>query len=238
MHPPPDDLVSRLRTNVTAVRERVEAAAGRSRRDPAGVCLVAVTKTVEAPVVAALHAAGVRICGENRVQAAREKIPACPAGIEWHLIGHLQSNKARKAVDLFRCIHSVDSADLIGVLERQAAEAGKSVECFLEVNVSGEAVKDGVSPEVLPDLVAAIRSAPHLRWLGLMTMAPLAEDPEASRPCFRRLRELRDAHAADGAGAGLSMGMTQDYVVAIEEGATHVRIGRALYEGVHAEAHH
>ncbi|MBI3098839.1 MAG: YggS family pyridoxal phosphate-dependent enzyme [Planctomycetes bacterium] len=231
-------MVSTLTRNLAVVRDRIAGAAERANRDPAAVQLVAVTKSVEAPVVGALREAGARICGENRVQAARGKIPACPPDLEWHLIGHLQSNKARKAVELFRCIHSVDSTGLIAGLGEQAAKAGKVVDCFLEVNVSGEGSKDGVPPEALPELVAATRSVSHLRWLGLMTMAPLADDPEAARPFFRRLRKLRDMYAAGETGSALSMGMTQDYVVAVEEGATHVRIGRALFEGVHAQTHH
>ena len=189
--------------------------------------LVAVTKGAPPETVEALAALGVRDVGESRVQEAERKAPRVTGDVRWHLVGHLQRNKARKAASLFGTIHSVDSADLV----RALAAAGRPLDLFLQVNVSGEAAKSGVAPEGAAALLAAAASAPPLRVAGLMTMAPEADDPEAARPHFRTLRALRDD--LDRAGIapplrGLSMGMSADFEVAVEEGATHVRVGTAV----------
>ena len=225
---------SRLAANWASVTGRVAAAATRAGRSADGVCVIAVTKTVPADAVLALHALGVRDFGENRVAAGLEKMNACafpdrgPDAVRWHMIGHLQTNKAKLALG-FASIHSVDSIRLAGTLARLAAPAGLAPEVWLEANLAGEASKQGVSEAELPALAECLATVRPLRWRGLMAMAPLADDPEASRPVFRRLREWRDRLAPT---LGLSMGMSGDFEVAVEEGATHVRVGTAVWEGV------
>ncbi len=225
-----------LAANLARVRARIAAAAGRVGRDPGGVRLVVVTKTAPVETIQALLALGVNDLGENRVPDAEGRIGAVGtsgavgAGPIWHLIGHLQRNKARRAVRLFPVIHSADSVKLLADLDRLAREEGRRPEVLLEVNVAGEARKSGLSPEAVP---AVAREGAELRAIsvvGLMAMAPLAEDPERSRPHFRALRALRD-EAARSSGLALphlSMGMTQDFEVAVEEGATMVRVGTAI----------
>ncbi len=221
--------------NLAAVRARMADACARSGRAPAEVTLVAVTKTVPPAVIRLLAEAGQADFGENRVQEALAKIPACPSGLRWHLIGHLQRNKAGKAAGRFDRIHSVDGLALAQALERALARTARRLPCFLEVNVSGESGKHGVTPDEAVDTANAMRSLPWLRLEGLMTMAPLDPDPEHARPHFRALRELRDRIDAGRTDEDrlvhLSMGMSQDYTVAIEEGATMVRVGSALFEG-------
>lgn len=224
-----------------AVLERIALACLVAGRDPATVRLVAVSKTVPAERVRAAVAAGLTILGENRVQEAESKVEAVP-GASWHLIGPLQSNKARRAVETFAVIESVDSIELAARLDRMVAEV-RGVEpggpvpedlrlpVLLQVNVDDDPAKAGFRPT---DLAAAVSSVADLRALrldGLMTIGRLVDDPEAARPTFRRLRELAlelRAHAA-GLGPELSMGMTDDYPVAVEEGATMIRVGRALF---------
>lgn len=224
-----DELIERIRQ----VRLQVEAAAARSGRSADAVTIIAVSKTVPAERVALAYQMGLKVFGENRVQEAREKIAALPYPlIRWHLIGHLQTNKVARAVELFHLIHSVDSARLAEVLERSAAARQKTQPVLLQVNVAGEASKEGVSVAGLPALAEAVLRQPHLQVQGLMTIAPYTEQPETVRPVFRRLRELRDelcARFPQGSWAELSMGMSGDYLVAIEEGATMVRIGRAIF---------
>jgi pyridoxal phosphate enzyme (YggS family) len=225
-----------LERNLDDVRARIGRAALRAGRDPAAVTLVAVTKSVGASIIARLARAGASDLGENRIADAEQKIRALPAGPTWHLIGHLQSNKARRGVTLFPWIHSVDSVELLERLDRIAAEERiRPPTVLLQVNVSGEAQKHGVAEAGLEELAARATRAAHLQVAGLMTMAPLSGDPEASRPVFRRLRELRDGLCASGAVGPafrhLSMGMTDDFEVAVEEGATIVRVGRALFRG-------
>jgi pyridoxal phosphate enzyme (YggS family) len=196
------------------------------------VTIVGVTKNVPAAVVDAVAAAGVRDVGESRVQEALRKAPDVRAAVRWHLIGHLQRNKVKRAVELFTVVHSVDSPRLVEAL----AATGRPLEVFLQINVTGEATKHGAPPEQARDLLRLALAAPALHVTGLMGMAPLGEDP---RPGFRALRELRDDlnRAGDGPPLlGLSMGMSDDYVVAVEEGATHVRIGTALVGGKAAGA--
>lgn len=212
-----------VRANVTQVREHIAAAARSVGRDPAEVTLVAVSKTFPAEMVAAAHAAGIRHFGENWIQEAAQKIPAL-AGLAprptWHLVGHLQTNKVKAALQLFDVVQSVDSLRLAEAVARRAGEP--RVRVLLEVNVSGEASKYGFHPEELPE---ALRALPELAVEGLMTVAPETDDPETVRPIFRRLRELSGAFGL----RELSMGMSGDYQVAIQEGATLVRIGRAIF---------
>ena len=207
------------------VRERLAAACERADRDTAGVTLVAVSKGHSVEAVRAASAGGVRHFGENRIQEALPKIEAAQAaGVDavWHLVGHLQSNKAKAAANAFAVIHSVDSARLLARLD---AAAPASREVLLQVNVAGERQKHGVAPAQLADLVEATRAAGNLRLRGLMTIAPLARNPEDARPVFRALRFLAQRFEL----SELSMGMTDDFEVAIEEGATLVRVGRALF---------
>ena len=211
--------------NLSRVRARIEEACRRAGRAPDEVTLIGVTKTVDADAVAEAYAAGLRDMGENRVQEAQSKIEALAArGIRphWHLIGHLQTNKAKTAFDLFDILHSVDSLRLARTLSRQT---GEQVPVLLEVNVAQEASKFGFAPEDLPQAFSDIAALPNIGVRGLMTVAPQADDPERARPVFRRLRELRDALGL----AELSMGMTDDFEVAIEEGATMLRVGRAIF---------
>ncbi len=210
---------------LAAVRARIDAACRRAGRSPSDVTLVGVTKSFPAEAVAEAVAAGLEDCGENRVQEAAAKIATLAAlGIRprWHLIGHLQTNKVQTALGLFAILHSVDSLRLARELSSRATHP---VPILLEVNVSQEASKFGFSVGDLPDAVSAISALPHLDVRGLMTVAPLSHDPEAARPFFRQLRELRDAVGL----RELSMGMTDDFEVAIEEGATMVRVGRAIF---------
>ena len=214
------------------VRGRIAAACARAGRDPSEVEIVAVTKTHGAEVVQEAWEAGLTIVGENKVQEAAWKKPASVSGPQWHLIGHLQSNKVRHALELFDFIHSVDSAKLADRLNAVADEIGAAPHILLEVNVSGEKSKSGLPPEeVAPTLRHVMAECPRLTVEGLMTMAPFSENPEDARPHFRRLRELRD-RLEDELGIGLprlSMGMSGDFEVAIEEGATWVRLGTVLF---------
>jgi pyridoxal phosphate enzyme (YggS family) len=210
------------------LRARVARALARCGDPARDVTIVAVTKGHGAAVVDGAAAAGLLDVGENRVQEALRKATLVRAPVRWHLVGHLQGNKAAKAASFFACIHSVDSERLVGAL----AAAGRPLDVFLQVNVSGEAAKSGIAPSGARGLWQAALRAPPLRVLGLMTMAPYSEDPEAARPVFRGLRELRDEldRAGDGPPLrGLSMGMSGDFEVAVEEGASHIRIGTALF---------
>lgn len=213
------------------VRSRIEAACRKVGRDPNEVEIVGVTKTHGSDVVREAWDAGLHLLGENKVQEAAWKIPESPSGVEWHLIGHLQRNKVRHALELFTTIHSVDSLRLLEQIEHCAEESGKRPEILLEVNVSGEASKDGMRPEMLPEVVEAALACRNVTLTGLMTMAPFAPDPESVRPVFARLRTLRDGLERDfGIGLPrLSMGMSHDYEVAVEEGATWVRLGTVLF---------
>jgi PLP dependent protein len=227
--------VTTLATRLAAVQERVAMAAARSGRSAETVTLIGVSKLADRPAIDEAYAAGLRHFGENRVQEALAKFgEGRPADLVLHLIGHLQTNKARDAVRLFQVIHSADSVHLLDAVDRQAARAGLTMPMLVEVNVSGEASKHGVAPEATEALVAHAFSLPNLQPRGLMTVGPLVDDAEAVRPVFRALRELRDrlrdAHP-DWELPDLSMGMTNDFPVAIEEGATLVRVGRAIFAG-------
>ena len=220
-----------IAANLGAARERIAAACARAGRAAGTVRLVAVSKTYGPEAVRAAAAAGQRLFGENRVQEAAAKMPECPGNLEWHLIGHLQGNKAAAAARLFDWVHSVDSAKLLEALDRHAGEAGRRLEVLLQVNVSGERAKSGLAPEAAEGVLERGNALKNVQVRGLMTIPPLAEDPEAARPHFRALRELRDALARrTGAElAELSMGMTHDLEAAIEEGATYVRVGTGIF---------
>lgn len=226
---PLDDLTARVRT----VRTRVAEAAERVGRSPDEVQIVAASKTVDAERIRAVYELGLKTFGENRVQEARGKIAALRLPlIHWELIGHLQTNKAARAVQLFDRIQSVDSLRLAEALDRQAATLERTLPVLLEVNVAGETSKTGLSLAAVVDTARAVAALPHLRVEGLMTVAPLVANPDEVRPVFRQLCHLRaQLRAAVPAGdwRHLSMGMTDDYVVAVEEGATILRIGRALF---------
>ncbi len=221
-----------LREILAEVRARIAAACRRAGRSPDEVEIVAVTKTHGAEVVDEAWAAGLGIVGENKVQEAAWKKPASVAGPEWHLIGHLQGNKVRHALALFDFIHSVDSTKLADRINSIAEETGASPRILLEVNVSGEKSKSGMRPEeVEPAVLHIMKECPRVTVEGFMTMAPFSENPEDARPYFRALRELRDA-VETKLSVGLprlSMGMSGDYEVAVEEGATWVRLGTVLF---------
>ena len=214
------------------VKARIAAACARSGRNPEDVEIIAVTKTHGAEVVQEAWENGLATVGENKVQEAAWKKPASVSGPSWHLIGHLQGNKVRPALELFDFIHSVDSVKLADRINAIADDIGAQPHILLEVNVSGEKSKSGMKPEeVEPTLRHILEACPRLTVEGLMTMAPFAEDPEEARPYFRRLRELRDdleQRLAVGLPR-LSMGMSGDYEVAVEEGATWVRLGTVLF---------
>lgn len=214
-----------IRANLERVRAAIADACGRAGRTPGDVLLVAVSKTVEAARIELAVEAGVPALGENRVQEAKEKIEALGHPVPWHLIGHLQTNKARDAVRLFDCIQSMDRLDLAKELDRRATALDRTVDVLVEVNVADEPQKSGVRPDDLKALLDAIAPLRHLSVLGLMAIPPAVPDPEQSRPHFRRLRELRDSCGL----RHLSMGMSADYPVAVEEGATIVRVGTAIF---------
>ena len=227
--PWPDTCYARLEMsiaqNLTQVRERIEAACDRAGRAPGDVTLVGVSKGFPVEAIEEACAAGLGDLGENRVQEAAAKIEALAArnvAPRWHLIGHLQTNKAKTAADLFAIIHGIDSVRLARALSRRASER---LPILLEVNVGQEARKFGFDPKEVASALSAIAALPNLDVRGLMTVAPQAVDPETVRPVFRCLRELRDAVGL----RELSMGMTGDFEVAIEEGATMVRVGRAIF---------
>jgi len=219
---------------LAGIRERIDAAARSAGRDPSSVRLVAVSKTFPIDLVREAFAAGQRDFGENRVQEALDKVDAAAdLPIDWHLLGHLQSNKARRAATAFATIHSVDSVDLLRKLDDAAAEAGRRPQLFIQVDLAGEATKFGAAPDRVSRILEAAASCRAARVTGLMTLPPYPEAAEDSRPYFRRLRELRDRLVAEGVPAPmlaeLSMGMSGDFDVAIQEGATLVRVGTAIF---------
>lgn len=218
-------MIQDIRANLEAVHERVARACERAGRKPEDVLLIAVSKTVEIERIRLAVTAGVRALGENRVQEAKEKVTGLGRPVPWHLIGSLQTNKARDAVELFDWIHSVDREELARELDRRAHQRERRVKILVQVNVGEEPQKGGVHPAELKGLLESLTALSNLEVRGLMCIPPVAETAEASRPSFKRLRELRDA-------AGLehcSMGMSGDFEVAIEEGATMVRVGTAIF---------
>ena len=226
---------SEIERNLEAVQKRTAAAAGRAGRDASEVTLVAVSKTHPPEVLRLAIDAGAVVLGENKVQEAESKIVELGRNAAtWHLIGHLQSNKARKAVQLFDVIESVDSLELAQRLERICIEEGRSeLAVFIQVDLAGEETKSGIPETELAPLVSYLMTCKCLRLKGLMIVPPFFDDPEMTRPYFKRLRAIRDELALEGAFAGgrgeLSMGMSHDFEVAIEEGATVVRVGTAIF---------
>jgi pyridoxal phosphate enzyme (YggS family) len=212
-----------LEQRLAEVRERIAQACERSRRDPKQILLLAVTKVFPASLVRSAYQLGLRDFGENYVQEFEAKAPELDDldGARFHLIGHLQSNKSRRAAELFQVVQTVDSLRLA----RRLSESGRPLDVMLEVKLSEEQAKTGADPSALPELIAAVRDCPNLRLLGLMTMPPWSDDPEAGRMYFRRLRELAAHHGLPQ----LSMGMSHDLETAIEEGATCIRVGTALF---------
>lgn len=216
---------SQIAQNLLGIQMRVIGAAGRVNRDPSGVTIIGVTKTATAKGIIDAFIAGLENFGENRVQVLEEKLPGM-ANIKgrskWHMIGTLQKNKINKVLSLFDCIHSIDSVDLAQAVNKRAE---KPIDVFIEVNVSGEASKSGCSIKDVINIAAEVQKLPNLKLLGLMTIAPESHNPEDSRPYFRKLKELNESLGLKC----LSMGMTNDFEVAVEEGATHLRIGRAIF---------
>ena len=218
-----------LQANLQAVRQAIAASAERASRDPSAVTLVAVTKTVSVERIHEAITLGLRILGENRVQEAIPKMDEIgPANVDWHLVGHLQTNKVKFIEGRFQMVQSIDSTGVAQALDHRL---GSPLEVLIEVNVAEEPQKTGAMPADLPAIAAVVASAGHLRLGGLMTVAPLVSDPEQVRPIFRRLRTLRDSTSQElGMPMPvLSMGMTDDYPIAVEEGATMLRLGRALF---------
>lgn len=223
-----------IRTRLTDIRARMADAAGRAGRRPEDVRLIAVSKTFPIDAVRAAHEAGQVDFGENRVQEALQKIAeSAEMGIRWHLIGHLQSNKAKKAAEQFAAIHAIDGVDLLRRVDAAAAAAGRSPELLVQIDLALEATKHGAPVGQVPAIFAEAALCRAARVVGLMLLPPLAEKPEQARPWFRRVRQLRDTLVAGGVPAALlkelSMGMSHDFEVAIEEGATQVRLGTALF---------
>jgi pyridoxal phosphate enzyme (YggS family) len=223
--------------NVGAVRERVAAAARRAGRDPAEITLMAVSKTQSPERIREAHRTGLRVFGENRVQEFAAKVEALRdlENAEWHMIGHLQTNKAAKTAELFRTVDSVDSLKIAEKLDAAARDLARKIHVLIEVNVGGEAAKGGVAPDSreFEELLIAAPRLEALAFRGLMTVPRFTDDPEGARPYFRKLRKLRDAIAARNLPAiamdQLSMGMSHDFEIAIEEGSTCVRVGTAIF---------
>ncbi|HET9362627.1 MAG TPA: YggS family pyridoxal phosphate-dependent enzyme [Vicinamibacterales bacterium] len=226
---------------LAVVRGRIAAAARSAGRDPGSIRLVAVSKTFPIEAIREAYSAGQRDFGENKVQEALQKIAgSADLPIRWHLLGHLQTNKARKAAPAFATIQSVDSIELLGKLDRAAGESGHAAELLIQVDLAGEATKFGAPPDQVPRLLEAAAACCAARVVGLMTLPPVPDTPEDSRRWFRELRDLRDGWLASGVPASmlgeLSMGMSGDFEVAIQEGATMVRVGTAIFGSRHAEA--
>ncbi len=226
-------MMSVIEDSIREIREKIAEAALRSGREPSEVRLMAVTKTVDDDRIREAIDAGVDLMGENYIQEAKRKIEKMDADVKWHMIGHLQSNKAKYAVRLFDMVHSVDRMALAVELDKRSAVAGCVTDILVEVNVSGEESKNGISPDEAPDLIRQISLLDNLLIRGLMTMPPWFDDPDDARPFFVALRELRDKIIAEDIKGvemrELSMGMSGDYVVAIEEGSTIVRLGTAIF---------
>lgn len=213
-------------------RARIRNACERAGRRPDDVRLLPISKTQGPEEIREAADCGLTVFGESRVQEAKQKIPLCPGRLSWHMVGHLQTNKVRDAVQLFQMIHSVDSLKLLRAIDGMSGAAGIVMPVCLEVNVSGEGSKFGLAPEAVPEVLKAANDLMQVDVVGLMTIPPVARDPEEARPHFRRLRELRDQWR-DQTGfvlPDLSMGMSHDFEIAIEEGATWVRLGTILFE--------
>ena len=217
-----------LTENLAEVRKKITEAARRANRDPEEITLIAVSKTHPAEIIREAIAAGINTFGENKVQEAEAKIPEVGRETaEWHLIGHLQSNKARKAVRLFDVVHTLDSVELAERLERICIEENRAfLRVLIQVDLAGEETKSGIAENDLPELVEYLKSCERLKFEGFMVLPPFFDDAEKTRPFFIKLREVRDKFSP---GGELSMGMTNDFEVAIEEGATMVRVGTAIF---------
>jgi pyridoxal phosphate enzyme (YggS family) len=222
-----------IATNINTIKQRIAAAAARCNRAPDSIKLLAVTKTVPAVCIGKAIEAGQTAFGENYVQEAKEKVAVIGPRAQWHMIGHLQTNKAKYAVNLFNYIHSVDRMDLAWELDKKARLIGQKMNILIEVNVSGEKTKNGIPADTAVSLIKDVSKLENLSVRGLMTMAPYSANPEDSRPYFTGLRNLRDDIIRAGITGiqmeDLSMGMSDDFEIAIEEGATIVRIGRAIF---------
>ena len=225
--------MSQIADNLTIIEERIADAASKAGRNTQDIKLIAVSKTVDAERIKQAIEAGATILGENYIQEARNKIKEIGQGARWDFIGHLQSNKAKYAVDLFEMIHSVDRLSLAQEINRVAEKKGKKVRILVQVNISGEETKSGINPQKVRTLIGEIASMSNLSLEGLMTMPPYFDDPEKARLYFTALRELRYTLLQESIGGvnlqELSMGMSGDFEVAIEEGATMVRIGTAIF---------
>lgn len=222
-----------IKNNLEIINEKIKKAALKVNRKPEKIKLVAVTKTATAEQIKEAINAGVKIIGENRVQDAKEKYQILTADVEWHLIGHLQTNKAKYAVEIFNCIHSVDSIKLAQEIDKRSKQFKKIMDVLVEVNVSGEKSKYGIKPEEVEPFLKEISEFPRIKVRGLMTIAPIVEDKEEVRPYFRKLRglykEIKSKNIENVKMNWLSMGMTEDFEIAIEEGANMVRIGRGIF---------
>ena len=223
--------MANVAASLETINERIHVACLRSGRAPAGVKLVAVSKTFPVEAIREAVAAGHRVFGESRQQEAEPKIAALPANLEWHFIGRVQRNKVRKLLPMFGVIHAIDSLRLASYVDEVAAECGLFPQVFLQVNVAGEASKGGFEPAEFRVSLTALLKLPRLEIIGLMTIPPASPDAESARPWFIELRNLRDALEREFQVSlpGLSMGMSGDYEVAVEEGATHVRVGSAIF---------
>jgi len=226
-------MAEQIRERLVRVRERIARAAERAGRNAEDITLIAVSKTFDTATVQQAVDAGARDLGENRVQEAITKVSTVKGDIRWHLIGHLQSNKARQAVEAFDVIHTIDSSQLADRLDRIAGEIARKPDVLVQVDLAHEATKSGADETELPAIVEALDSARNLEFRGLMTLPPLFDSPEKTRPYFRRLREILDElnsrRATQRKLTELSMGMTGDFEIAIEEGATMVRVGTAVF---------
>ncbi|MDR2300854.1 MAG: YggS family pyridoxal phosphate-dependent enzyme [Deltaproteobacteria bacterium] len=214
-------------SRLLSIKRKIDQALSDSGRAPGEVALLAVSKTFPVDRVKAFGQAGQKAFGESYIQEANEKIPQLPSDYVWHYIGHLQTNKAKYAAALFSVIHSLDKLELAAELDKRLDKLDKTIEAYVQVNVSGEESKSGLAPDKLPKFLEELSKFKRIKPLGLMTMPPYDPDPEVSRPHFVRLRELRDKHCPDL--KGLSMGMSDDFQVAISEGSTIVRVGTALF---------
>ena len=238
--PRAESQASPIASRLAEVRRRIAAAAASARRDPSSIHLIAVSKTFPVEAIREAFAAGQRDFGENRVQEGLQKFAtSADLSIRWHLLGHLQTNKARKAVSSFAVIQSVDSLELLEKLDRAAEESGRTPELLIQVDLAGEATKFGAPLLEVPRLFEAAGACRAARIVGLMTLPPIPDTPEDARPWFRRLRDLREEWLASGVPASmlreLSMGMSGDFEVAVQEGATMVRVGTAIFGSRHVE---
>ncbi len=223
--------MNRVSENLASIRHRIATAATRCGRDASQIRLVAVSKTYVSEIIRLAWDAGQHVFGENRVQDALPKIPELPSEAEWHFIGHMQTNKIRKALPHFALFHGIDNLDLARQMSRIAGELNLTANILLEVNVSGEESKFGFSPDALRYSLNELLSLPHIQIQGLMTMAPYSDNPESARPCFAGLKKLRDElQKISGAQLPeLSMGMSGDFEIAIEEGASIIRVGSSIF---------